>query len=123
MFVEKQIYDSVQGFDEDYFMYGEDIDLSYKVLKCGHLNYYLGDVKIIHFKGESTDKNFIYVNRFYNAMYIFYLKHFNKFLIPKIAAYFFFKLIISIKIQLEQVQNDLLSKVRNNVQIYTEHNT
>ena len=97
MFVEKQIYDSVQGFDEDYFMYGEDIDLSYKVLKSGHLNYYLGDVKIIHFKGESTDKNFIYVNRFYNAMYIFYLKHFNKFLIPKIAAYFFFKLIISIK--------------------------
>ena len=97
MFIEKHIYDSVQGFDEDYFMYGEDIDLSYKVLKSGHLNYYLGDVKIIHFKGESTDKNSIYFNRFYNAMYIFYLKHFNKFLIPKITAYFFFKLIISIK--------------------------
>ena len=94
MFIEKHIYDSVQGFDEDYFMYGEDIDLSYKLLHIGHLNYYLNDVKIIHFKGESTDKNLIYVSRFYNAMYIFYLKHFNKFLIPKITACSFFKLII-----------------------------
>ena len=97
MFVEKTIYDSVNGFDEDYFMYGEDIDLSYKVLKKGYSNYYLGDVKIIHFKGESTDKNSVYINRFYNAMYIFYTKHFNKFLFTKILAYSFFKLIISIK--------------------------
>lgn len=97
MFVEKTIYDSVKGFDEDYFMYGEDIDLSYKVLKKGYSNYYLGDVKIIHFKGESTDKNSVYINRFYNAMYIFYTKHFNKFLFTKILAYSFFKLIISIK--------------------------
>ena len=97
MFVEKTIYDSLKGFDEDYFMYGEDIDLSYKALKKGYLNYYLGDVKIIHFKGESTDKNSVYVNRFYNAMYIFYTKHFNKFLVTKIFAYSFFKFIISIK--------------------------
>ena len=97
MFVEKTIYDSVKGFDEDYFMYGEDIDLSYKALKKGYSNYYLGDVKIIHFKGESTDKNSIYINRFYNAMYIFYTKHFNKFLFTKILAYSFFKFIISIK--------------------------
>ena len=97
MFVEKTIYDSVKGFDEDYFMYGEDIDLSYKVLKKGYSNYYLGDVKIIHFKGESTDKNSVYINRFYNAMYIFYTKHFNKFLFTKILAYSFFKFIISIK--------------------------
>jgi len=97
MFVEKTIYDSVKGFDEDYFMYGEDIDLSYKALKKGYSNYYLGDVKIIHFKGESTDKNSVYINRFYNAMYIFYTKHFNKFLFTKILAYSFFKFIISIK--------------------------
>ena len=45
-------------------MYGEDIDLSYKVLKSGYLNYYLGDVKIITLRAESTDKNSIYVNRF-----------------------------------------------------------
>ena len=96
MFVEKTIYDSVKGFDEDYFMYGEDIDLSYKALKKGYSNYYLGDVKIIHFKGESTDKNSVYINRFYNAMYIF-TKHFNKFLFTKILAYSFFKFIISIK--------------------------
>ncbi len=97
MFVEKTMYDSVKGFDEDYFMYGEDIDLSYKALKKGYSNYYLGDVKIIHFKGESTDKNSVYINRFYNAMYIFYTKHFNKFLFTKILAYSFFKFIISIK--------------------------
>lgn len=97
MFVERTIYDSVKGFDEDYFMYGEDIDLSYKALKKGYSNYYLGDVKIIHFKGESTDKNSVYINRFYNAMYIFYTKHFNKFLFTKILAYSFFKFIISIK--------------------------
>ena len=97
MFVEKTIYDSVKGFDEDYFMYGEDIDLSYKALKKGYSNYYLGDVKIIHFKGESTDKNSVYINRFYNAMYIFYTKHFNKFLFTKILSYSFFKFIISIK--------------------------
>ena len=78
-------------------MYGEDIDLSYKALKKGYSNYYLGDVKIIHFKGESTDKNSVYINRFYNAMYIFYTKHFNKFLFTKILAYSFFKFIISIK--------------------------
>ena len=50
MFTEKCIYDKVNGFDEEYFMYGEDIDLCYKALKNGYSNYFLGDVKIIHFK-------------------------------------------------------------------------
>ena len=97
MFTEKYIYNQVKGFDEDYFMYGEDIDLSYKALKSGYSNYYLGDVKIIHFKGESTDKNLIYVSRFYNAMYIFYKKHFNKFLASKIVVWILIKFLILIK--------------------------
>ncbi|MDB9712840.1 glycosyltransferase family 2 protein [Flavobacteriaceae bacterium] len=110
MFTEKHIYDSVNGFDEDYFMYGEDIDLSYKVLKRGYLNYYLGDVKIIHFKGESTDKNSTYISRFYNAMYIFYLKHFNKYLLSKIFMFSFFKFIISFnKLAMLSVFNNKLS--------------
>jgi O-antigen biosynthesis protein len=66
----------VGGFDEDYFMYGEDIDLSYKVQKAGKDNYYYADVSVIHFKGESTKKGSInYVKMFYEAMIIFAKKH------------------------------------------------
>lgn len=73
----KSKYIEVGGFDEDYFMYGEDIDLSLKLLKAGYKNYYCGDATIIHFKGESTLKNHTYAKRFYGAMYLFYKKHFN----------------------------------------------
>lgn len=76
MLLKRSIYNEVDGFDEDYFMYGEDIDLSYKILKAGYTNYYFGDTAIIHFKGESTLKNKIYAKRFYGAMEIFYKKHF-----------------------------------------------
>ena len=62
-------------FDEDYFMYGEDIDLSYKILQAGYNNYYYGKTSIIHFKGESTLKDANYAKRFYGAMQIFYKKH------------------------------------------------
>jgi len=77
MFLQKSIYNEVKGFDEDYFMYGEDIDLSYKVLKKGYLNYYYPETKIIHYKGESTKKDIIYLKYFHNAMKIFYKKHFR----------------------------------------------
>ncbi len=78
MFLKKSVYDEVGGFDEDYFMYGEDIDLSYKIIKAGYKNYYLGTTSIIHFKGESTLKDRSYAKRFYGAMQIFYKKHFKK---------------------------------------------
>lgn len=69
-----------KGFDTDFFMYGEDIDLSYRIHKCGLKNYYLGDVSIIHFKGESTKKRSQkYYNDFYGAMRLFVKKHYNKF--------------------------------------------
>lgn len=77
MVLKRKVYNEVKGFDEDYFMYGEDIDLSYKVLKAGYTNYYFGSATVIHFKGESTLKNKIYAKRFYNAMGIFYKKHFS----------------------------------------------
>ncbi|MEO8773237.1 MAG: glycosyltransferase family 2 protein [Gelidibacter sp.] len=77
MFLKKEIYHEVHGFDEDYFMYGEDIDLSYKVLKAGYQNIYYGKTTIIHFKGESTLKDKTYAKRFYGAMQIFYNKHFK----------------------------------------------
>jgi O-antigen biosynthesis protein len=76
MMMPTQLAQSLAGFDEDYFMYGEDIDLSYKVQKAGKKNYYLADVTAIHFKGESTKKNSLkYVKMFYNAMIIFAQKH------------------------------------------------
>lgn len=81
MLMKRAVYLEVGGFDEDYFMYGEDIDLSYKLTKAGYVNYYYGDVKTLHYKGESTTKNKVYLKRFYGAMQIFYSKHFktNKF--------------------------------------------
>lgn len=77
MFLKSKIYNEVGGFDEDYFMYGEDIDLSYRIKKSGYTNYYFGKTSIIHFKGESTMKNSVYAERFFNAMQIFYKKHFK----------------------------------------------
>jgi len=77
MLLKKEVYNEVNGFDEDYFMYGEDIDFSYKITKAGYKNHYLGGISILHYKGESTQKNAEYLNRFYGAMEIFYKKHFK----------------------------------------------
>lgn len=75
--VKKNIYLEIGGFDEDYFMYGEDIDFSYKITKKGYKNHYLGSVKVLHYKGESTMRDKQYMDRFYGAMKIFYKKHFK----------------------------------------------
>ena len=72
MFMRKSLLDKIGLFDEQFFMYGEDIDLSYRVLLSGYRNYYLGKTRIIHFKGESTKKGSLnYVRVFYKAMEIF----------------------------------------------------
>ena len=81
MLLKRDVYHTVNGFDEDYFMYGEDIDISYKALKAGFDNYYYGETGIIHYKGESTLKDKTYAKRFYGAMQLFYKKHFKKHLI------------------------------------------
>lgn len=78
MLMLKERYGEIGGLDEDYFMYGEDIDLSYKFLKAGYQNYYVGTEKVLHYKGESTLKDEKYRKRFYGAMKIFYQKHFQK---------------------------------------------
>jgi GT2 family glycosyltransferase len=78
MLMRKTALDKVGLLDEDYFMYGEDIDLSYRLLKGGYKNYYFADTRIIHYKGESTKKSSInYVFVFYRAMIIFARKHFS----------------------------------------------
>lgn len=78
MCMKRAVYAEVGGFDEAYFMYGEDIDLSYTILQAGYTNYYLGGQSIIHFKGESTIKDKKYRERFYGAMQLFYQKHLRK---------------------------------------------
>ena len=77
MFIRKEALDKVGLLDESFFMYGEDIDLSYRVLKAGYQNYYI-PTQILHYKGESTKKDSLkYVNAFHKAMVIFFKKHFT----------------------------------------------
>ncbi len=76
MMLRKETLNAIGLLDEDFFMYGEDIDLSYRVQKGGFKNYYLPSTTIIHYKGESTKKTSInYLMVFYKAMIIFARKH------------------------------------------------
>jgi GT2 family glycosyltransferase len=78
MMIRKDVLEKVGSFDETFFMYGEDVDLSYRIQKEGFKNYYVADTLIIHFKGESTRKGSMnYVRMFYNAMSIFVRKHYG----------------------------------------------
>ena len=78
MMIRKKVLDQIGLLDESFFMYGEDIDLSYRITQANYKNYYLSDTSIIHYKGESTKKSSInYVFVFYRAMAIFAEKHFS----------------------------------------------
>jgi GT2 family glycosyltransferase len=78
MFMRRAALDKSGLLDEAFFMYGEDIDLSYRILQAGYKNYYFPETKIIHYKGESTKKGSLnYVRTFYQAMIIFTQKHFT----------------------------------------------
>jgi hypothetical protein len=77
MLIRKEALDKAGLLDEDFFMYGEDIDLSYRLKLAGYKNYYMPE-RILHYKGESTSKgNIKYVKIFYGAMLIFYRKHYS----------------------------------------------
>lgn len=79
MLIRKSVLDKIGLLDETFFMYGEDIDLSYRITLAGYKNYYFPETRIIHYKGESTKKSSVnYVLVFYNAMAIFAKKHFAK---------------------------------------------
>ncbi|MGD2036109.1 MAG: glycosyltransferase family 2 protein, partial [Bacteroidales bacterium] len=78
MMIRKAVLQKTGFLDESFFMYGEDIDLSYRILLAGYNNYYFPETTIIHYKGESTKKGSInYVVVFYRAMIIFAKKHFS----------------------------------------------
>jgi GT2 family glycosyltransferase len=79
MFIRSQVLETTGLLDESFFMYGEDIDLSYRILKSGWKIYYFPDTSIIHYKGESTKKSSLnYIKTFYGAMSIYVNKHYSR---------------------------------------------
>ena len=93
MVMKRDLYNEIGGFDENCFMYSDDIDLSYRTLQKGKSNYYFHETTVIHYKGESTIRDGLYMKRFQEAMNFFYKKHFNKSVVfdvfMKIGAFLF----------------------------------
>ena len=77
MVMKLELYNELGGFDENCFMYADDIDLSYRALLLKKQNYYFHETTVIHYKGESTVRDETYMKRFQEAMNFFYKKHFN----------------------------------------------
>lgn len=77
LLMKKALYTQIGGLDETYFMYGEDIDLCYTLIQKNYKNWYYGKSSILHHKGESTVKDFKYLERFYGAMQIFIDKYYQ----------------------------------------------
>jgi GT2 family glycosyltransferase len=102
MMLRREALDKVGLLDEDFFMYGEDIDLSYRVLKGGYKNYFL-PVRMLHYKGESTVKSsYRYAYVFYQAMRLFFRKHFSH-----------YSLLISLPIHAATWANTFMVYLRN----------
>lgn len=102
MLLKRSLYESVGGFDERYFMYGEDIDLSFSVLNTGYNNYYYGKTTVIHYKGESTLKDAVYAKLFYGAMQLFYKKYFK--------SNFLFDMIVGLGIKIIPIVKSVLKE-------------
>jgi GT2 family glycosyltransferase len=83
MMLSRKALQKVKGFDERFFMYGEDIDLSFRIQEAGFFNYYYPEITIVHYKGESTSiKSSFYIHHFYGAMELFTKKHFGHSKLP-----------------------------------------
>lgn len=106
MMVSKKVLDKLGGFDETFFMYAEDIDLSYRIQKAGYLNYYFAESTILHFKGESTKKETLqYIQTFYGAMILFVKKHKGIFMSNAYASVI--KAVIALKSIVAGINNPL----------------
>ena len=80
MMIRKEVYEKVSGFDEQFFMYGEDLDLCYRIQKSGYKVFYVHSTQVIHYKGESTKRsNLDETKLFYDAMHLFVKKHLSSF--------------------------------------------
>lgn len=77
LMIKREVFEKINGFDEDFFMYGEDIDLSIRINQSGYKNYYLGATSVTHIKGGSTIYNNKYIEDFYDAMDLFVKKHYS----------------------------------------------
>lgn len=85
MMIRKEVYEKIGGFDEQFFMYGEDLDLCYRVQQAGYKVFYIHDTQVIHYKGESTKRsNLDETKLFYNAMHLFVKKYFSSFFLVEI---------------------------------------
>lgn len=98
LLLKRSVYEEVGGFDERYFMYGEDIDLCYTILRKGYKNFYYGKYSLLHYKGESTVKDKVYLNRFFGAMNIFIGKYYKR---QKPFQYLLMKIGLKLKHSLE----------------------
>ncbi|BAP30219.1 family 2 glycosyl transferase [Chryseobacterium sp. StRB126] len=101
LLLKKEVYKKVGGLDEAYFMYGEDIDLCYTLIRSGYKNYYYGQASILHHKGESTVRNDVYLSRFYGAMHIFISKYYKE---SKPMQYSFLKAGLKLRYQIEKIK-------------------
>jgi GT2 family glycosyltransferase len=82
MMMRKEVFEKVGGFDEQFFMYGEDLDLCYRIQNAGYKIYYVHTTQIIHYKGESTKRSSIDETKiFYHAMHLFVKKHLSSSLV------------------------------------------
>lgn len=99
--VKKEVYEKIEGLDESYFMYGEDIDICYTLLNNGYQNYYYGKASILHHKGESTVKDEVYLERFYGAMQIFIDKYYRE---SKPLQYSFMKAGLKLRHKIEKIK-------------------
>lgn len=88
----KNVLDQLQGFDERFFMYAEDIDLSYRILQNGYKNYYNAAITLLHFKGESSPRNSTYYRQFFGAMSLF-IKKYTGTAYTSLLSYFLQKII------------------------------
>lgn len=113
MMMTRKLYMELEGFDEDCFMYSDDIDLSYRATLLGKANFYFAETTVIHFKGESTVKDGVYMQRFQEAMQFFYKKHF------KVSV--LFSLFMKVGIFLFALKKKLEGKQKSKREIATWH--
>lgn len=105
MFLSRELYIEVGGFDENCFMYSDDIDLSYQVVQKGKDNFYFHETTVLHYKGESTVKDGTYMKRFQEAMRFIYQKHFR--------VSFFFEMFMKLGIFFFSLFKTLQGKPKN----------
>jgi GT2 family glycosyltransferase len=123
MMINKKVLDTVGSFDEDYFMYAEDIDLSYRIQKVGYTNIYFADTAIIHFKGESTVKqSATYIRNFYGTMILFVQKHYSG--LSKTLYVWLLKILIVVKSLFATKEKIVFNKtVAGNVFVLADENS